>query len=198
MAFTPSRPGIRKSISVTSGRCCFQSSTACWPSPVSASTSMSCSCLIMATNPSRRATARRLRAGGDTLASLLFLVLSISVLRLRAVVILQLDEDFRADSGLGADGELAIHPVNAFLHSAHTETLVLRVRIKTAPVVHEPELNLFRAHVQRRGEVTRARVFDNVGQRLLSDAQESLLVISWNGPRIALRLEIRVQVRAFG
>src|ERR1051325_6140177 len=148
---------------------------------------------------SRRATARRLRAGWDTLAaSLLFLALSISVLRLRAVVILQLDKDFRSDSGFGADCELAVHPVNAFFHSDQTETLVRRVRIKTAPVVHEPELNFFRAHVQRRGEVTRVRVFDNVGQRLLSDAQQALLVIGANGTRVALRLEIGVQVCAFG
>src|SRR6185436_12966028 len=91
---------------------------------------------------SRRATARRLRAGGEALAaSVLILGLSISVLRLRAVVTLQLDEDFRADSGLGADCELAVHPVNAFLHSEQTEALVLRVRIKTTSVVHEPELN---------------------------------------------------------
>src|SRR6266516_4504429 len=97
---------------------------------------------------SRRPTARRVRPGGGTLAaSPLFLALSISVLRLRALVILQLNEDFRADSGLGADCELAIHPVNAFLHANQAEALVLRVRIKTAAVVHEPELNFFRAHV---------------------------------------------------
>src|ERR1041385_2542881 len=81
---------------------------------------------------SRRATARRWRPGGDALAaSLLFLALIISILWFRAVVILQFDEDFRADSGLGADGELAVHPVNAFFHSDQTKALVLRDRKST-------------------------------------------------------------------
>src|ERR1043166_1774362 len=44
---------MRKSISVMSGRCFFQSSAACCPSPVSATTSMSASCLMIATSPSR-------------------------------------------------------------------------------------------------------------------------------------------------
>src|ERR1700744_3481001 len=183
MAFTPSSSGIRKSIRVTSGRSFFQSSTPFRPSPISATTSMSFSCLMIATKPSRTTV-----WSSATKTRITFLVLFISVFRLQDGLMFQLNENFSSDTLLCANYELAAHPVNSFLHADQT---------KTAPVVHKAKPNLICTDAQRHLEVSGVRVFDGIREGLLGDAQQTLFVIHRYESLITFCLEFRIEIRAF-
>src|SRR5207249_9689861 len=180
MAFTPSRPGMRKSISVTSGRCFFQSSAACCPSPVSATTSMSASCLMIATRPSlttvwSSATRTRITSSfcapavrflcpglesNDVSPVRIFSRMFVSVVELCLSWVIQNDLNLRALSWHRAQDELATHLVNPFLHPEQSKAFVLGVQVKSTAVIDQTELNFFRAKGQSRSEVPGFCVFD--------------------------------------
>ena len=109
----------------------------------------------------------------------------------------QLNDNLSSDTLLCADYELAAHPVNAFLHADQTKPVMLFLRIKTTPVVHNSELNLICTNAQRRLEVPGVCMFDGVGKSLLGDAKQTLFVIGWHGSLIAFCLEFRIEVYAF-
>src|SRR5438093_9468405 len=67
--------------------------------------------------------------------------------------------------------ELAAHLVNPFLHTGQPETFVFGMQVKSTTVIHQAELNLFRAKGQRRSEIPGLCVFDRIRQRLLGDSQ---------------------------
>src|SRR5881394_2021127 len=190
MAFTPSMPGIRKSINVMSGRCFFQSSAACCPSPVSATTSMSASCLIMATRPSRTtvwSSATRTRMAfafppverffcpgletEDVSLARSFSRMFASVVGLWLGWFIQNDLNFSALTWHRTHDELSPHLVNSFFHTQQSKAFVLRVQIKSRAVVNQMKLDLFRANLQSGSEVFGFRVLNRIGQRLLGDSQ---------------------------
>src|SRR6266850_5679188 len=197
MAFTPSMPGIRKSINVMSGRCCFQSSAACCPSPVSATTSMSASCLMIATRPSRTTVwssatrtritsnfrpppARFLFPGLATKAvspPRIFSRMFASIAGLWFGWVIQNDLNLRALTRQGTQDELTTDLVNAFFHSHQSEAFMFRVQVKSNTVVHKTELDFIRGNSQSGSEHLRFRVFDRVRQRLLGDSQQALFPI---------------------
>src|SRR5437867_3711453 len=191
MAFTPSSPGIRKSINVMSGRCFFQSSAACCPSPVSATTSMSGSCLMMAIRPSRTtvwssATRTRMTFAFRPLVARFFcpgletkavspdrnfsrmFASAVGILFSRVI---QKDLNLRALTRHRTQDELSPHLVNPFLHAEQTKAFMFGMQIKSSAVVHQTKLDFFRANRQSGSEVFGFRVFDRIGQRLLGDSQ---------------------------
>src|SRR5437879_1548134 len=194
MAFTPSSSGIRKSIKVMSGRCFFQSSAACCPSPVSATTSRSASWLMIATSPSRttvwssatrtritfvfRAPAERFLCPGletkDVSPALNLSRMFPSILEFWLSRVNQNDLNLRALAWHGTQYELAADLVNPFFHAQQTKTFVFRVQVESGAVVHQTKLDLFRANGQGGSEVFRLRVFDRIGQTLLRDTQQAL------------------------
>src|SRR5882724_1818158 len=191
MAFTPSTPGIRKSIRVTSGRCFFQSSAACCPSPVSATTSISASCLMIATNPSRTtvwSSATRTRITFDlrpskapsTGSELETNVVSPDRIfsRMLASVrscfkVPENDLNFSALTRHGTQDELTTHLVHSFFHSNQPKAFVFRVQIKSNAIVHETKLDFIRTNGQRGSEVSRSGMFDRICQRFLGHAQQA-------------------------
>src|SRR3989442_301620 len=174
MAFTPSRPGIRKSIKVMSGRCFFQSSAACCPSPVSATTSMSASCLLMPPTPppttlsppptSTRPTSAfppppRFFCPGfaptDVSPVRSFSRMFASVVGFWFSWVIQDDLNFSALTWHRTHDELSTHLVNAFLHAHQTKAFVFSVQIKSRTVVNQTKLDFFRAYRQSGPEVFR-------------------------------------------
>src|SRR6185295_6588121 len=175
MAFTPSMPGIRKSINVMSGRCFFQSSAACCPSPVSATTSMSASCLMIATRPSRTtvwssATRTRITLGFFPLPSIgrvtalasrffrvwletedvspvcIFSRMFTSLVGLMYGWILQDNLNLRALTGHGTQDELTTNLINSFFHSYQSETFMFSMQVKSNAVIHKTELDFIRCN----------------------------------------------------
>src|SRR6266568_2480067 len=189
MAFTPSIPGIRKSIKVMSGRCLFQSSAACCPSPVSATTSMSASCLMIATRPSRttvwssatrtritssfRPPAGRFLCPGletiDVSPARIFSRMFASAVGFWRVI--QNDLNLRALAWHGTQDELATPLVISLFHDQQSKAFVFLVHIKSRTVVNKTELEFCRADGQSGSEVLRFRVFDSIRQRLLGNSQ---------------------------
>src|SRR2546425_468437 len=218
MAFTPSRPGILKSISVMSGRCFFQSSAACCPSPVSATTSMSTSCLIIATRPSRTtvwssATRTRITSGfcapaarflcpgletTDVSAARIFSRMLSSVVRFWLGWVIQNNLNLRALAWHGTQDELATHLVNAFFHSQQSKAFVFRVQVKSSTVVNKTELDLVRANDQSGSEVFRFRVFDRIRQRLLGNSQQALFPFWRHRRLVSFQMKFRLQATAIG
>src|SRR5438552_6075856 len=217
MAFTPSSPGIRKSINVMSGRCFFQSAAACCPSPVSATTSMSASCLMIATRPSRTtvwSSATRTRMTfvfrpparflcprletKDVSPARMFSRMFASVVRFWFNWVIQNNLNFRALAWPGTQDELATHLVNAFFHSQQSKAFVFRVQVKSSTVVNKTELDLVRANDQSGSEVFRFRVFDCIGQRLLGDSQQALFPFWSHRWLVSFQMKFRLQAAAIG
>src|SRR6266700_3869624 len=218
MAFTPSRPGIRKSINVMSGRCVFQSSAACCPSPVSATTSMSASCLRIATRPSRTmlwssATRTRITSGFCAPAARcfwpgletkvvsparIFSRMFASVVRLWFSWVIQDDLNLCALTWHGTQNELATHLANSFFHSQQSKAFVFRVQVESGTVVNQTELGLFRPKGQSCSEVFRFRVFDRIRQRLLGDSQQALFIFCRDRWLISFQMKFRFQAGAIG
>src|SRR5882672_8831067 len=191
MALTPSRPGIRKSIKVMSGRCFFQSSAACCPSPVSATTSMSASCLMIATRPSRttvwssairtrmtfafRPPAARFFWPGletkDVSPARILSRMCASVVGLLFGQVIQNDLNLCALTWHRTQNELSPHLVHAFLHAEQTKAFMFRMQIKSGTVVNQTELDFFRANRQSGPEVFCFRMFDRIRQKFLGDSQ---------------------------
>src|SRR5712691_1782605 len=211
MALTPSMPGIRKSINVMSGRCFFQSSAACCPSPVSATTSMSASCLMIATRPSRTTVwssatrtritfafrppaARFLCPGLETKDVSPVRVVSrmfSSIVEFLFSRLIQNDLNLRALTWHRTQDELSPHLVNAFLHAEQTKAFMFRMQIKSGTVVNQTELDFFRANRQSGPEVFRFRVLDCIGQRLLRDSQKALFPFRGHRRLISFQMEFR-------
>src|SRR6266566_4422360 len=218
MAFTPSRPGIRKSINVMSGRCFFQRSAACCPSPVSATTSMSASCLRIATRPSRTmlwssATRTRIASGFCAPAARflhpgletevvsparIFSRMFPSVVEFWVSWVIQDDLNLCALTWHGTKDELATHLANSFFHSQQPKAFVFRVQVESGAVVNQAELGLFRANGQSCSEVFRFRVFDRIRQRLLGNSQQALFIFCRDRWLISFQLKFRLQAAAIG
>src|SRR5713101_7503307 len=218
MALTPSRPGIRKSISVMSGRCFFQSSAACCPSPVSATTSMSASCLMIATRPSRTtvwssATRTRITSGfchpaarflcpgletKDVSPARIFSRMFASVVGFCFSWVIQNDLNLCALTWHRTQDELPPYLVNAFLHTEQSKTFTFRMQIKSRTVVNKAELGFFRAKGQSGSEVFCFRVFDRIRQRLLGDSQQALFPFCRHRQLISFQLKFSLQAAATG
>src|SRR5712671_6774563 len=218
MALTPSKPGIRKSIKVMSGRCFFQSSAACCPSPASATTSMSASCLMIATRPSRTtvwssATRTRIIPGFCALAGRFFFPgmatkeasparivsrMFTSVIGFWFSWLLQNDLDLRALTRQGTQDELATHLADPFFHTQQAKALVLGVQVKSGTVVNQAELDLFRPKGQSGHEVFRLRVFDRIRQGLLGDSQQAFFPLCRHRRLISFQMKFRLQATAIG
>src|SRR5713101_7052019 len=176
-----------------SGRCFFQSSAACCPSPDSATTFMSASCLMIATRPSRttvwssatrtrmtfvlRAPARflcpRLETK-DVSPARMFSRMFASVAGFWFNWVIQNDLNLRALIGHGTKDELATHLADSFFHTQQSKSFVFRTQVKSRTVVNQPELGFFGANGQSRSEVFCFGVFDRIRQRLLGDSQQAL------------------------
>src|ERR1041385_9030673 len=218
MAFTPSMPGIRKSINVISGRCFFQSSAACCPSPVSATTSMSASCLMIATRPSRTtvwssATRTRMTFAFRPPAARFFcpgletkVVSPVRVFsRMFASAVgflfrrvIQNDLNLRALTWLRTQDELSAHLVNAFLHAEQTKAFMFGVQVKSRTIVNQAKLDFLRANQQSGSKVSRLRVLDRVGQRFLGDSQQSLLPFCRHRRLVSFQMKFRLQTATIG
>src|ERR1043165_81113 len=118
-----------------------------------------------------------------------------SILGVGLRCLLQNDLNLRALTRHGTQDELTADLLNSFFHSYQSEPFVFRVQVKSNAVIHKTELDFIRGDRQSGSESLRLRVFDRVRDRLLGDSQQALLVLSRNGSRVALRLEIGVQVR---
>src|SRR5207248_8063773 len=120
----------------------------------------------------------------------------ISVYQCRLAV--QNNLNLRALTRHGTQDELTTDLVNSFFHSQQAEAFMFRMQVKSNTVVHKTELDFIRGNVQSSSEHLRFRVFDRVGQRLLSDSQQALFPIRRHYRLISFQMEFRLQAAAIG
>src|SRR3954469_15686057 len=99
------------------------------------------------------------------------------------------DQNFHPRAGRGMDDELPSDLRHSFLHADQPEAVSLVAKIKTAAVIHQAQLDFGRTKAEHRGKLSRARVFDRVRERLLSDPKERVLPRWDDGARIPFDAE---------
>src|ERR1043165_1676261 len=128
----PPSTGMRRSMSVMSGRYSRNNSTACCPFTPCAITSMSATVLMSETNPCR-----------TTAWS------SITMMRILLVIQRHLNVDLRSAFRSTVDRKHATNLFRAFMHAEQTEMSIgnLLARIEAAAIVTNTELHLVRLEV---------------------------------------------------
>src|SRR2546426_7591834 len=177
---TPFRPGMRRSISVTSGRCWRNSRCASSPLRASATSDMSGSVPIMVAKPSRT-------TGWSS--TTMMRIAAAPVIRGRPSCHGDLDHDLRPLAGTAEQAQLAAQVLHALADAGEAEVAGGALRrlfhVESAPVVAHAQPHEPLAEAQLHAHLLGVGVSDGVGQSLLSDAEEVVLHLRRKPPAAA-------------